>query len=346
MKNYVSKLGVTLAVFLVTALAIAGIDGYQGSTRLGLMGKLKCSTGMTCTKSGDYMVLTSASPSFTLANGEILQNSTDDVVEVLSDDNDTTFQITGFEAKSANINLYADQGDDNADKFSLNVSAADVFSIQNNAVAKWSLSSAGVVSLADSETVTDASDVLTFGFDDAAADVRINAFEATDAKLTLQADESDDSGDDWQVASTTTNTFTISNDTTGSQVAKFTMDTTGNVTAPGTGAMSGFLQAQVAATATTITVDQCGKTFYNTGAVAINLPAGAAAVLGCRITFITLNASNFDINPGNSDRITTLTDADGDAIRNATIGNAITLQYAATNKWIYINHEGTWTDVN
>jgi hypothetical protein len=121
---------------------------------------------------------------------------------------------------------------------------------------------------------------------------------------------------------------------------------TGSVVGDGGDPLYGFLQNQIAATATTITAAQCGSTFYNTGAVVINLPAGAASLLGCRLTFITLNATNFDINPGNSDQILVLTDAAGDAIRNATLGNAITLQYAATNKWVDIAHIGTWADIN
>jgi hypothetical protein len=175
----------------------------------------------------------------------------------------------------------------------------------------------------------------------------ITGADAGDATLTMAADRSDDSGDDWVLKSVASdNTFTISNDVSGSQVAKMTFDTGGGVTGPGTGALSGYLQKQVAATATTITAAQCGSTFYNSGAVVINLPNGAAGLIGCRLTFITLNASNFDVNPGNSDQIILLTDAAGDAIRNATIGNVVTLQYAATNKWIDIAHIGTWSDIN
>jgi hypothetical protein len=121
---------------------------------------------------------------------------------------------------------------------------------------------------------------------------------------------------------------------------------TGSVVGDGGDPLYGFLQNQIAATATTITAAQCGSTFYNTGAVVINLPNGSAGLLGCRLTFITLNATNFDINPGNSDQIVLLTDAAGDAIRNATVGNFVTLQYAATNKWIDVGHVGTFTDIN
>lgn len=197
----------------------------------------------------------------------------------------------------------------------------------------------GKVNLASSPTLVNA--------------LTLTGAEATDASITVQADESDDSGDDWKLTSVASdNTFTIGNDTSGSQVAKLTISTGGDltvvgaVTGDGGDALSGFLQKQVAATATTITAAQCGSTFYNTGAVAINLPNGAAGLIGCRLTFVTLNASNFDVNPGNSDQIMLLTDAAGDSVRNATIGNVVTLQYAATNKWIDIAHIGTWSDIN
>ncbi len=171
--------------------------------------------------------------------------------------------------------------------------------------------------------------------------------EGVDAILTLSADESDDSGDDWALKSVAaTNSFTISNDTTGSLVAKMTITTTGDVTGPGTGALSGYLQKQVAATATTITAAQCGSTFYNSGAVQMELPAGTAGLVGCRLTFVTMNAANFDLNPATADQIILLTDAAGDAIRNATIGNVVILQYVATNKWIDMGHIGTWSDIN
>lgn len=121
----------------------------------------------------------------------------------------------------------------------------------------------------------------------------------------------------------------------------------GALAGDGTGALSGFLEKQVTATATTLTAAQCGSTIVNSGAIAINLPNGAAALLGCQFTFITTNASNFDVNPGNSDQIVLLTNAVGDAIRNATVGNSVTLQYAATNVWAPVGAEkGTYTDIN
>lgn len=107
----------------------------------------------------------------------------------------------------------------------------------------------------------------------------------------------------------------------------------------------GVLQTQVIATATTITASQCGSTFINAGAVQMELPE-ASTVLGCRITFITGNASNFDVNPDDADQILIETDAAGDAIRNATLGNSITLEAISASQWTLISVSGTYTDIN
>lgn len=104
--------------------------------------------------------------------------------------------------------------------------------------------------------------------------------------------------------------------------------------------------AFVAATATTLTASQCGTTFYNTGAVVVKLPKSSASLLNCIFHFVTMNASNFDINPDDADRILILTDATGDAIRNATIGNNITLKAVSATQWTQTSGVGTYTDVN
>jgi hypothetical protein len=112
-----------------------------------------------------------------------------------------------------------------------------------------------------------------------------------------------------------------------------------------TSPMSGVLQNQVTASATTITAAQCGSTFVNAGAVQMELPE-ASAVIGCRLTFITGNASNFDINPDDADQILVQTNAVGDAIRNATLGNSITLQAISASQWAPVAVVGTWADIN
>lgn len=105
-------------------------------------------------------------------------------------------------------------------------------------------------------------------------------------------------------------------------------------------------QPPIAATATTITADQCGSTFINSGAVLMNLPKVGTGTVGCQLTFVVGNASNFDINPDNADTILTLTNAAGDSIRNATVGGTVTLQAVGTASWVVLGVNGTWTDIN
>lgn len=120
---------------------------------------------------------------------------------------------------------------------------------------------------------------------------------------------------------------------------------TGDVIGDGGDQLYGFRQEQTVATATTITVAQCGQTFINAGAVQMELPEASAA-LGCRLTFITGNATNFDLNPDNADQILVQTNAVGDAIRNATLGNAITIEAISASQWAPVAVSGTWTDIN
>lgn len=120
---------------------------------------------------------------------------------------------------------------------------------------------------------------------------------------------------------------------------------TGDIVGDGGDQLYGFLQNQVAATATTITAAQCGSSFINSGAVQMELPE-ASAVLGCRLTFITGNASNFDVNPDDADQILVETNAVGDAIRNATLGNSITIEAISASQWAVISVIGTYSDID
>lgn len=113
----------------------------------------------------------------------------------------------------------------------------------------------------------------------------------------------------------------------------------------GDDSMPGFVQNRILATATTLTIAQCGSTVYNGGAIAINLPEASTA-LGCRFTFITANASNFDVNPDDADQILVLTNAAGDSIRNATLGNSVTLEAISATQWAQVSAIGTYTDNN
>jgi hypothetical protein len=302
----------------------------------------------------------------TLPNLETVSNATDDTIAFASEDEHTTVQITGFEAKNAILNLYADQGDDDADKFSIKSDTSNELSIINNATVIHKYSSSGVQTLADSETITDASDVVSLGFDDAAASFKLVGFEASNSGLTLVADESDDSGDDWQLLSVASgNTFTISNDASGSQVAKVTiaasdgdLTLTGGITGDGGDSLSGFLESQVASTTTGITAAQCGSTFVSNSADVMTLPE-ASTVLGCRLTFVCGTADDLDVNPADGTDVigvinsvasgtgAAITPSAGDAIRCTDLGSSIVLEAVAADLWVAIGvGNGAWTDIN
>jgi len=193
----------------------------------------------------------------------------------------------------------------------------------------------------------------------------ISAAEGADSTLFMLADEGDDSGDSWRLMSAASgNAFTLSNNTSGSQVAKFTISTAGAVTMVGdlTGdggdQLVGFLQNQVASTTTTITAAQCGSTFISNSADVMALPE-ASTVLGCQLTFICGTADDFDINPDDADVIgpainsvaggtgAAITPSAGDAIRCTDIGSSLTIEAVGAALWNPVGvGNGAWTDVN
>jgi hypothetical protein len=108
----------------------------------------------------------------------------------------------------------------------------------------------------------------------------------------------------------------------------------------------------------TVTNDADGKTLTiaeaqtlqtNAGAVGggvWNLPEASTAIGMC-FTFVTMAAQNLDINPDDADTILVLTNAAGDALRNATAGNSIVLCAMDATNWAAVGTAyGTWTDVN
>jgi hypothetical protein len=92
-----------------------------------------------------------------------------------------------------------------------------------------------------------------------------------------------------------------------------------------------------------------GKVWTNLGdgnGTVFTLPE-ASTVLGRDITFVVLAAQNLDINPYDStDQILGLTNAAGDAIRNATIGGTVTLLAVGNDAWVVQSSYGTWSDAN
>ena len=77
-------------------------------------------------------------------------------------------------------------------------------------------------------------DVLRWTSNDEIATIEVYGFGSKDAILLLTANASGSNGDEWEFKSNQSgNDLTISNDTSGSQVAKLTMTTTGNLTMAG-----------------------------------------------------------------------------------------------------------------
>ena len=331
-----------LAVYLTASFANAGFLGYSSNTNLGVFNTITCSTGLTCTKVGGKFNMVS-SPSIA-----------------------TSVTLTAADTVDSFVLLKADNSDDNGDDWKIiSEATGNALSFSNDTsgsqVFKLKISTAGVLTFSDNETLTNASDILTFAFDDAAANINVKAFEATNANFTLQTDESDDNGDDWMFSSVASdNSFTLSNDTSGTQVAKFTMAAsdgditlTGGITGDGGDTVSGFLQKQVAITTVAITAAQCGSTFVGDSADVITLPE-ASTVLGCRLTFAAGTADDVDINPADgTDQIAsitssgaTITPAAGDAIRMTDIGTTVVLEAIGANLWVAISHNGVLTDIN
>ena len=119
------------------------------------------------------------------------------------------------------------------------------------------------------------------------------------------------------------------------------------VTGDGTTEIVGMLRDVVLdADGSTITIAQAGSVQTNGGAIGgsiCNLPEASTAV-GMQYTFVVHDAQNFDINPDNADQILGLTNAAGDCIRSATIGETVTLLAIDATSWVVVGVYGTWTD--
>ena len=101
-------------------------------------------------------------------------------------------------------------------------------------------------------------------------------------------------------------------------------------------------------TPVTVSAGDAGQIYDNTGAggaVVFNIPE-ASTVIGKSFTFCVTAAQNLDVNPANGDTILGLTNAAGDAIRNATLGGSITLTVLDAANIVATAYQGTWSDVN
>ena len=101
-------------------------------------------------------------------------------------------------------------------------------------------------------------------------------------------------------------------------------------------------------TPVTVSAGDAGQIYDNTGAggaVVFNLPE-ASTVIGKSFTFCVTAAQALDVNPADGDQILGLTNAAGDAIRNATAGGSVTLTVLDATNIVATAYQGTWSDVN
>lgn len=129
---------------------------------------------------------------------------------------------------------------------------------------------------------------------------------------------------------------------------------TGDVSGDGGDQLFGFLQDQVASTTTSLTAAQCGKSIVSNSADVVTLPE-ASTVLGCRYTFISGTADDFDINPADATdhfgpcdvlEASAIDGGAGDEYRLTDIGTAMVIEATLADEWAVISHNGPITDVN
>jgi hypothetical protein len=260
MKNLV----LILAMIFASGTATAGFRAYDNTgVDLGIFSDVVCGANITCDKLGGRMTL-GASTTFSFVNGEFLNNTTNNTVEIGSNDGAMTFRVKGFEGFAATMFLSADEGDDPADSFYFRSTVSGVLQIGNNITTHVSMAA-----------------------------------------------------------------------------------TSGDVTGSGSNSLSGFLDELVLATATTITASQCGQTFYNGGAIEIELPE-ASTVIGCRLTFVNMGGSNnFHIDPDAADLVLYSTNVAGDRLLSpASINASITIVAMSASQWAVTSVVGAWTDAN
>lgn len=317
MKNF-RALVIFFAVLLMSTLGYAGFQAYSGATNLRIFQAIQCSTGLTCTRSGDKLLMVS-SP--TLA-GDL--------------------EIVGAEGGAAILNLQADESDDDADDWAISALDAGTFQVQTG--ASGSLVGLTTWTNTGDITVGGTTPYVTIG-DDGAEDAGI-AFDGNAQAFNISLDDStDDLVIGLGVAAGTTDAIRIDED----QIVTVVQTLKGLGTDP----MFGFLQNQIASTTTSATAAQCGSTFVSNSTDVITLPE-ASTVLGCRYTFVCGTADDFDVNPADGTDVigpvsvdgAAITPSAGDAIRCTDIGAGFTLEAVGANLWAVVAHNGVITDVN
>ncbi len=369
-KNIVAVL---LALFPVSAMSSVMV--YNSSNaNLGNFSRIKCGTGITCASSGGKLLMTPAlSAGLSGANGETFANSTDDSWVMTSNDEHMSLQIQGFEAKDAILNLYADQGDDTADKFGLKYSAAGLLTFEVNAVAfatftgsSGALALTGSVTGANADTLANSTDdVWEVASNDEHTIFNVKGFEAKDASIQLYADEGDDTADKFGLKYSAAGALTM--ELNGSAFTTITPSSglyayTGSLSGDGGDSIIGFRQYQLPSATQATSISQCGATWVSNSTDTITLPeasTASSATSGCRYTFVCGTADDFFIDVADGvDSFSVInsvaggtgaaiTPSAGDKIKCTDIGSSITVQAVGDDLWAVIGvGNGAWTDEN
>lgn len=195
------------------------------------------------------------STTITLQNSETIVNSTNGTVTVGGATNPILNVLdAGTSNSDATLSLSADAAADNGDVWRLTSDGTtNSLFFENNTsgsqatIATLSnvglLTLTGGLTLADSEAISNVSDVVILTADDAAATVQLLGYEASAANLRLTADQDDDATDGWQVQATAAGTLSIGNDSTaaGTYIEKALLDSTGAFTVEGSEATAGSI---------------------------------------------------------------------------------------------------------
>jgi len=154
--------------------------------------------------------------------------------------------IFGAEAGNATLYMYADNGDDSADKWTLvSVASDNTLQFQNNGTVRFTVGATGnfdiggdIVLENDEVIVNDADGTVGIECDtneDMILDVQSKKTTHGDASITLTGDAGADNGDVWKLFHDAgNNTFNLQNDTSGSQATKFALTTAGLLSITGT----------------------------------------------------------------------------------------------------------------
>lgn len=249
------------------------------------------------------------------------------------------FGVTGAEKSYAQILLDADDGDDNADSYFLRSTTDNLLKFINHTTTIFTFNSAGKITLADSETIENASDVVTIASDDNHATLTLYGFDDKDAILILDADTGDDNTDTWFIKSEATgNDLSFVNHVT--EVVNVTsggdLQIDGDMMITGNGLNSAG-DLLITPTGTEVHLDG-GLDVGGTGAVGDNnlSVAGTAALIGVA-TFTAESIHNLGID---ADYITTDAGAGVDTKTAGTLGIA-----AATADKVEIADTGIETEI-